>query len=377
MTIADIDAREIERRKEHIRRLWAYRKVDHIPIGVWLDDFSEYTLREQCENGKIQFHVNIRCIEKCLSALPDDYIPYARVWPGYVTIGTLFGIPVHWSDDPNQAPGLQEHPITEISQVYDLTIPDPKSAGLMPHNLRWLEYTASHLPECVSITGIDLGGPINTAKDMLDTNLLYTAFYDDPDAFHFFLNMVTDLQIACYHEIIGAVGSIDRLTCIDFDPLWAPEGRKGFVSDDVCASFGPDMFREFSVPYNNRIFRAFTGGRIHNCGPHPSIHHYLDHDPGINGLNCSFRYSRSGLGDIRESFEGRGIVEFNFDCGETHDEIVAGYEDIADTLAPDVIAIPLLFLNHTWTERDITALYRDLRKISDRYAREIRWAGGV
>ena len=145
-SLADIDHREIERRKEAMRRVWAYRRVDHIPIGVWLDDFSRYSLREQCENGLAQFEVNAGGIERCLRCLPDDYIPYARVWPGYMTIGTLFGIPLHWSDDPNQAPGLQYHPITDLSQVRSLPIPDPERDGLMPHNLRWLSYFRENLP---------------------------------------------------------------------------------------------------------------------------------------------------------------------------------------------------------------------------------------
>ena len=373
--IADINSREIERRKETVRRVWDYKRVDHIPIGVWIDDFSTYTLREQCENGELQYRVNVSAIERCLRFLPDDYIPFARIWPGYMTLGTMFGIPLHWSDDPNQAPGLADHPIHDISEVYTLLKPDAKSAGLMPYNLEWLHFHAKHLPEAVSLTGIDLGGPMNTAKDLLDTNLLYTAFYDYPEQFHYLLDMVTDLQIECYHEVIKAVGGVDRLTCIDFDPLWAPEGRKGFVSDDVCASYGPDIFKEFSMPYNSRIYAEFGGGRLHNCGPNPSMDLYLDHDPVIKGLNCSFKYSDGDIEKIKTSFKGRGIVEFNFDFGESFDEIVSGYEKIADTLAPDVVAIPLLFLDHTWTNSDLTDIYMSLRKISERYAKEIRWVG--
>jgi len=372
-SIADIDHSEIERRRETVRRVWEYRRVDHIPIGVWLDDFSRYSLREQCENGLVQFEVNVGCINRCLRCLSDDYIPCARIWPGYMTIGTMFGIPLHWSDNPNQAPGLMEHPIRDMEQVHSLRMPDPEQDGLMSHNLRWLQFFSENLPTDVCLTGIDLGGPMNTVKDLLDTNLLYTAFYDNPGEYHILLKRVTDLQIRCYEAVVRAVGGIDRLTCIDFDPLWAPEERKGFVSDDVCASFGPNIFREFSLPYNNCIFRRFGGGRIHNCGPHPSIGLYLGHDPEIRGLNCSWRYSKPELPAMKEHFRGRGIVELNFDFGESFEEIVRGYDTAADKLAPDVIAIPLVFLNETWTDSAITELYSALREISERYAREMNW----
>lgn len=374
-SLADIDHREIEHRKETMRRVWAYRRVDHIPIGVWLDDFSRYSLREQCENGLVQFEVNTNCIERCLRCLPDDYIPYARVWPGYMTLGTLFGIPLYWSDDPNQAPGLQFHPVTDMARVRDLPVPDPERDGLMPHNLRWLRYFRENLPPDVSLTGIDLGGPMNTVKDLLDTNLLYTAFYDSPEEYRLLLDKVTDLQLRCTEAIIRAAGGMERLTCTDFDPLWAPEDGKGFVSDDVCASFGPDMFREFSLPYNNRIFRRFGGGRLHNCGPHPSLGLYREHTPGFKGVNCSFRYSRSELPVFKTHFRGRGLVELNFDCGESFEEIVRGYEAAADILTPDTVAIPLVFLNETWTDDALTELYLALRTVSERYAREMQWMG--
>ena len=373
--IADIDHREIERRKEMARRIWAYQRVDHIPIHVWIDDLGGHTLREVCQHGELQYAANVKAINRCLRALPDDYIPYARVWPGYITIGTMYGIAPHWSDDPNQAPGLAEHPINQMSQVYDLRMPNAKSDGLMPFNLRWLCYFSKHLPADVYLTGIDLGGPINTAKDLLETNLLYTAFNDSPDEMHHLLDQVTNLQIGCYQQVIRAVGGdINRLTGIDFDQVWAPEGRKGFVSDDVCASFGPDIFREFSMPYNNRIFQRFGGGRIHNCGPNPSVHLYLDHDPKIKGLNCAYRYSIADLEQLKEAFTGRGLIEFNFDMGETFDEIASGYEAIANALAPDVVAMPLLYLDETWSDSDITEVYMQLRGISERYAREMNWA---
>ena len=373
--IGDIDPREIERRKERVRRAWAYRRVDHLPLGFVLEDFSRYTLRELCESGEKQLEVNRLSIDRLLRLLPDDYIPVARLWPGYITIATMFGIPPHWAEDPMQPPGVLEHPIRDLSQVRSLRLPDPSTAGLMSFILEWTERFARELPPCVHLAGADLGGPLNTAKDLFETDLLFTAFYDDPETFHRFLDLAADVQIGCYERVIAAAGGLDRLTCIDFDPLWAPEGKKGFVSDDVSAGLSAEHFAAFSRPYNNRIFRRWPGGRLHNCGPHPALAHYLDHEPPINGLNCSFRFSRIDLSRIREAFSGRGIVEFMFDNGETPAEILRGYEEAASALSPEVIAVPVIWLNHTWRDDDIRALYEGLRSVSVRYAREMRWAG--
>jgi uroporphyrinogen-III decarboxylase len=370
--IGDIQLGQIERRKERIRRAWDYRPVDHIPLSFFLDDFSAYSLRQQCESGELQYEVNVRSIDRLLRLLPDDYIPAARVWPGYITLATMFGLEAHWSDDPNQAPGVAGHLIRDMEQVYGLEMPE-RDSGLMTFNLRWLRTFAEKLPAEVSLTGIDLGGPVNTAKDLLETNLLYTAFYDSPEAFHHLLSLAAELQIRCYQDIVAAVGDIRRLTCIDFAPSWAPEGRKGFVSDDVCASYSPQIFETFSRPYNSRILGHWPGGRIHNCGPHPSLDLYLGHEPPLNGLNCSFRYTRGELPRIKRSFKGRAVVEFMFDNGESPEEILRGFEEIAAALAPDVIGIPIVWLTDSWTDEAIRELYHGLLDIAERYARQMSW----
>jgi hypothetical protein len=329
--IHDIDKRQLEVRKERVRRTWSYRAVDHVPLSFILEDYSRHSLREHCENGALQLEANRRNIDRLLRLLPDDYIPVARFWPGYVTIATMFGMKAHWSSDPAQAPGE------------------------------------------VGIAGIDLGGPLNTAKDLFETDLLFTAMYDAPEIMGRFLDLAARVQISALKEIIRAAGGLERMSCIDFDPVWAPDGRKGFVSDDVCAGLSPEFFRRFSIPHNNQIFGVWPGGRIHNCGPHPAVEHYLDHDPPINGLNCSFRYTRRDLARIRTAFRGRGIVELMFDNGETADQIVRGFEEAADALAPDVVASPVVWLNETWSDGAIRGLYDALRSVAERYAREMKW----
>jgi hypothetical protein len=370
----DIDGKEVEGRKETLRRLWRYRRVDHIPVGVWCDDFSRYSMREQCEDGRLQVEIMTGNLQKCWRAFPDDYIPHVRVWPGYMTVASMFGMETFWSDDPNQPPGVRGHLIRDISRVYALPRPDPRGDGLMPHNLKWLGHCREIFPETVSFTGIDLGGPINTAKDLLEANLLYTAFLDAPREMHHLLALAADVQIGCYREIVRAAGGESRLTCVDCDPVWAPEGLKGFVSDDVCSSFGPRVFEAFSMPYNNRLFREFGGGRLHNCGPHPSAGLYLRHEPVCAGLNCSFAYSRAGFPVLKEAFRQKGIVEINFDNGETPEQVIEGYRNSAEALAPAVAAIPVLLINETWSVDDIRETYLRLRRISEAYAAEIDWA---
>lgn len=373
----DIDHREIERRKQLYRDVFDYRPVDHLPIFVWMMGFeggSSYSLREELESTEIQFQVNVETIQKSLQLIPDDYIPTARITQGYMTIATMFGMEVYWSDNPDQPPGTGGHLIDDLEQVYSLRRPT-MADGLMPENIRRLRYFAENLPPDVYLTGIDNGGPLNTLKDLLETNLLYYGFYDNPQAMHYLLNLVTDVQVELCHALIAAGGSINRFAGLDFDPLWHPEKYKSFCSDDVCATIGPQVFKEFSLPYNNRLYQPWGSGGLHNCGPHPCKSLYLAHEPRVKYLNCSFRYTRNELPEFRELFAGWGVIEAMFDNGETAEEMLDGYRYMMESLAPDTIAIPYCIVDRTWPASDVTGFYWEMRKIAEEYARQMRWVG--
>jgi Uroporphyrinogen decarboxylase (URO-D) len=371
--IKDIDQGEIEHRKERLRRAWGYRKVDHIPLAYVLDGDGSHTPRELCEDGGLQLEASILNIDRLLRLLPDDYLPVARFWPGYMTIATMFGMEIHWSDDPSQPPGVRGKKVTCLADLRGLRPPDPRSAGIMPSNLAWLKRFRDRLPPLVSLAGLDRGGPLNTAKDLFETDLLFTAMYDAPEELARFLELAASVQLGALELSIAAAGGVERMSSIDFDPVWAPEGKKGFISDDVSAGISPELFTRFCMPANGRIFSRWPGGRLHNCGPHPAVDLYLDHTPPIDGLNCSFRYTQPGLERIRNAFRGRGIVELMFDNGETGPEILRGYEEAANALAPEVVAIPVVWMNDSWTDDAIRALDADLRPIAARYAAEMRW----
>ncbi len=369
-----IDHLEIERRKQLRRNLWDYKEVDHIPIVFWLTPSCGYSTREQYESTEIQFEINVEAIRRSLRVLPDDYIPFAFVTQGYMTLATMFGMEPFWGDNPDQTPGTKGHIIDNLEQVYSLPRPN-MDAGIMPENTRRLRYHAENLPPDVYITGIDCGGPLNTCKDLLDTNLLYTGFYDNPVAMHYLLSLVTDVQLDVYHTVVGAVGDINRMTCIDFSPTWAPEKYKGFVSDDICATIKPDMFREFSLPYNSRLYEPWGSGLMHNCGPNPSKHLYLDHNPKLKGLNCSYRFSHAEFSEFRDIFAGWGIIEAMFDVGETPEQMLDQFRTMMETLAPDTVGIPLCIVDDTWSDSDITDLYWEMRDIGEEYAANLKWVG--
>jgi hypothetical protein len=81
-----------------------------------------------------------------------------------------------------------------------------------------------------------------------------------------------------------------------YPPLWLPDGRGIGISDDCLAVIGPDLYREFCLPYVNELSEEFGGVMIHSCG--------------------SFAHQFDVLADVRDL---RGI---NFGASETPFEAV-------------------------------------------------------
>ena len=63
-----------------------------------------------------------------------------------------------------------------------------------------------------------------------------------------------------------------------------------------------------------------------------------------------------------------------FDMGERAEEMLAGFRLMMENLAPDVLTIPICIVDNTWRDDEVTDLYHEMRKISEEYARNMRWA---
>jgi len=374
------DEAEIERSKQRLRDAWDYRSVDHMPLNIGVHENPwGFPMRETLEDAEKQWAVSLAGIERSMRALPGDYVPTLRPDVGYMTMATVYGIPVHWSDDPDQMPGIRQNLIYDMKQVYEIPDFDPTRQGLMPECLRRVALFAERCQGRIYPSGIDMGGPLNTCKDLIETNLFYAAFYEYPEDYHFILNRVTDDMIACYEAIIAAAGGKENMSTTDFDSLWAPEKYKGYCSDDVCATISPRIFAEFSRPYNSRIFARFTGGLLHNCGPNPSAHLYLDHEPPIKGVTLAWEYSKGDAAALRDAFKGRGIIYTGIGgIGKDYDEdlkkAVEQYRWMADFFAPDVVIVANLgFDGASVTDDQIKRAYYAVVEVAEDYARKMRW----
>jgi len=384
----DIPTKEIERRKQVIRDIWNYKldNIDHIPIQlIPIPNSKDYTLKERYTDKKKQLEVQVEKIKAGLQLMPDDYIPTLKPDLGYVVTQSVFGMKPTYSGDGNQPPYVKKEPpkITEIDQIYKLKMPDPYQDGLMPEGLERIRYLMEETGYLFSCSLLDMGGSMDIAYELMETELFFTIMYDAPEAMEYFVNFLADVSIALRDACIEAAGGIENVTTTEWDEKWCPEGKRGYVSNDLIPDYSPKFFEKFALPANNKIFKEYGGGLLHNCGPHPAVEYYLKHEPRIWGFtgDC-WDLDEKTLEKIKVLFDHRAILYVEMRLAESIDSVVEDYRHLMEALAPNVIAIPWMWIGPSASlysspsfidvYRDTPIIYNKLLKVAKEYADRMR-----
>lgn len=383
-----ISASEIEQRRQLIRDVMDYKldDLDHIPILIThFPNSNGYTLTEVYKNKKIQLEYELDKIKSSLlKVLGGDYIPSIKSDLGYVVIQSIFGMEPVYSKDkkpakfPDQTPYVDPltKPIKNIDDMYKFKKPkDIFSCGLIPEGLERIRYIMKETDYEIPTSNLDCGNGFMMAYEITETELFFTTMRDDPKAIHYIINILTDVIIDIETEIINIAGGIDNITSTEWDEKWLPEGKKCLISADLQPLYSPDDYFTFDLPYCNRQFKEFGPGFIHNCGPQTALEHFWDHDPKPYGI--TFEYY-SCLGDyerIKKVFsqDHKAVAIVEFTNMKDSDEMVAAFKNLMDILAPDVIAIPWMWIGPVnICQEDPAIINSKLMKVSREYMRRMK-----
>lgn len=364
----EIPVKEVERRKQAVRDVWQYKKVDHIPIMMSVDyNPWNFTMHDELYNSEKQLKLRLNSVKNSLELVPDDYIPAMFINIGCVAIASALGSEIYYGENEQQTPGVKKPVIGKIEDIYRLKIPDPRKDGMIADYIKRMKYFLDETEHKIAVSGLDMNGPFAVASDLLGSEMVYTMMYEAEDDLKYLLDFAADVIMRITDVSIEEAGGINYFTSTDFFYVWCPEGKKGHVSSDLCASYSPGFFKKFDIPVNSRIFQKYGAGLLHNCGPNPCTYEYLNHTPDISGVNLSYKYSCGDLAKIKNAFKGKGIVYFFY---EEEPEIAAiHYGETMQALAPDVIAIPIVSVQNPGS--DVKGLYNEFYKISKEYARRI------
>jgi hypothetical protein len=365
---------EVEKFKQTIRDIWNYKPVNKIPINFTiLSNPKKYTLHEQIKDVDKQLEVSLNSIKRTLELVPIDYIPIAGPDIGNVLIENAFGLKSVFPDNPEQTPIWTEPLIKSIDGIYKIQIPNPSSDKFFQDSLERLIYWVSKLDGRIYTGNYDIGSPINTAFNLMGSNFFYESLVTNPAAVHNLLEKITQTFIIYYALLIDAAGGINNMASIYFSN-WSPEGFKGCVADDICANISPEMFNEFSKPYNSRIYRIFGPGIFHNCGPNPCLGEYISHDPPIRACHIFYDYSKDDLSRFGKEFAYKAILYVGWWGYDKPEKVIKEYRDVCEKLSPKTIAILQYSLDGSlYSDNDILDIYNELNKISIEYTKSIIW----
>jgi uroporphyrinogen-III decarboxylase len=292
---------------------WLFGDVqEHIPID-YCDADPTSMIRHQLEG-----------IERHMANYDDAYIPFLMPWYGTGVLASGFGVNVKFQDYMDPAVDLP--PVSDVAQLKDLRPPDPERNGLMPRVLNTIRVMRQRSELPVGVT--DCQGPLTTALQIIGYDKMIYWMHDHPEKIHDLMQMVTGALIAWVKVQKEAAGQ-----SLEDDAyvlgIKIPGGYGGvWLSDDDCVIFGPDLYREFVVPYNSQVLMAFGGGSIHYCGTATQhIENYL----ATEGLTCVQNLNLDKLDEaakMRHALAEKGIVYMTADFNVEDDYIDEYYEKV-------------------------------------------------
>ena len=305
-------AGRFERARERMADAYRHRPVASPPVIVgdcnyWItgedparipEDYFEagcYDDMRGFQEAKIASHVD---------RIDDDYVPFLFPWYGTGVVPSALGSQVIFQR--GEEPAIEGPILARPADVSRLQPPDPERDGLMPRVLACIDRfrATSSLP--VSFT--DCQGPLNIALTVAGVERLCLWMYDAPTAVHELMDFATTVLIDWIAMQKARAGQATDAGAFPH-AMVLPDGFGGvWISDDDCTILSADLYREFVVPYNSRVLRAFGGGTLHFCGnaPHQSDN-FLATD-GLVGINNWCMGEFASVRRMQDAFQDRLVL---------------------------------------------------------------------
>jgi uroporphyrinogen-III decarboxylase len=173
----------------------------------------------------------------------------------------------------------------------------------MPRVLETIRYFRQHSDLPVMFT--DAQGPLNIALTLCGVENFFVWAKEQPALAHELMDYTTQVLIDWIRVQKQYAGQSESNGAFPHSIL-LPEGFGGVcISDDDCTVISPRMYREFVVPYNSRVFRAFGGGTLHYCG---SAGHQIENflaTEGLTGVNCFCMGDFQQIRRMQQKFDNR------------------------------------------------------------------------
>jgi len=132
-----------------------------------------------------------------------------------------------------------------------------------------------------------------------------TSCYTNPAAVHYLLNLITQSIIdfsKMQLQVIGGSAAVPG-------HLYPAGGDRGIsISDDNCCMVSAEIYREFFIPYFNRISEAFNGIYLHSCGDFSQNLEAMLEIEGLLGINMHTAVGDMDPGLTKKKLGGKCLI---------------------------------------------------------------------
>ena len=171
-------------------------------------------------------------------------------------------------------------------------------------------------------TTFDFQGPLTTAALLWEQTDFMISMCTEPDAVHRFLDQVTTQLI----KIMKAfVKNTNHKVCGNLWPyIWLPSDIGMGITEDYMPLLSADMYKEFGIPYLERISKEFGGLFIHCCGEYT---HQIENlkNSNINILGLEFHYPFTKPEVLFEAF-GSSVLFIPYVSHQQNDKFKSNVE---------------------------------------------------
>ncbi|MFP4060878.1 MAG: uroporphyrinogen decarboxylase family protein [bacterium] len=210
----------------------------------------------------------------------------------------------------------------------------------------------------VDIRFPDIQSPLGVAELMWGESF-YTSLITNPGEIHELLDKITQFIVSYIKELQNIMGSRYNPSC--FPQVWS-QAPGYYIADDTNSMVSPEMHREFSVNYINRITEEAGPVYYHSCTWHPQYFENIKSIRNAKIKNWSMIVSCDPAMIIRE-FSGTTVLAPHIHL-DMHNE--NGIKNIGKNLNSEYDVVKYLLDNMQGNTTLYLQFYDDLVKETDK-----------
>lgn len=255
--MAVIDDNRLEENKKRFAEVFTCRQGS-IVTSKWSEPGCGITQKEQYLNKDKDFEAQVSQANMQIAAMNEgfDNVPVVAFFGAIAYLMTLaYGCKQEFQGDLL----ISRYQYDAFSLAKDLfSIPQIYERGLYGIALARIEEFQNRYPQ-MPVSVSDTQSPIDILTEFMSAEQAVFMCVDDPGLAHRILEVITQSLIEVNHQYRKVIRNFAGFKSSAYLPMGI------HVSDDNAAYLSPGIYREFALPYAEKLSREFGGISFHVC----------------------------------------------------------------------------------------------------------------